>query len=83
MVNAYLVPPGLIQDPPASWTDEATICSSYKPHSWEEFEASKAVFASVMFHPSPAVLAEAVLVVELCSLRYPRGLQHPGLHIET
>jgi len=46
MVNAYLAPPGLIQDPPASWTDEATICSSYKPHSWEEFEASKAVFAS-------------------------------------
>jgi len=45
-VNAYLAPQGLIQDPPASWTDEATICSSYKPHSWEEFEASKAVFAS-------------------------------------
>jgi len=45
-VNAYLASPGLIQDPPASWTDEATICSSYKPHSWEEFEAPKAVFAS-------------------------------------
>jgi len=45
-VNAYRAPPGLIQDPPSSWTDEATICSSYKPHSWEEFEASKAVFAS-------------------------------------
>jgi len=45
-VNAYLVPQGLIQDPPASWTDEATICSPYNPHSWEEFEASKAVFAS-------------------------------------
>jgi len=45
-VNAYLAPQGLIQDPPASWTYESTICSSYKPHSWEEFEASKAVFDS-------------------------------------
>jgi len=45
-VNACAAPQGLIQDPPASWTDESTICSSYKPHSWEEFEASKAVFAS-------------------------------------
>jgi len=41
-----LLPPGLAQDPPASWADEATICSSYKPHSWEEFAASKNVFAS-------------------------------------
>jgi len=45
-VNACMAPQGLIQDPPASWMDESTICSSYKPHSWEEFEASKAVFAS-------------------------------------
>jgi len=45
-VNTYLALPGLIQDPPASWTDEANLCSSYKPYSWEEFEASKDVFAS-------------------------------------
>jgi len=45
-VNAGMAPQGLMQDPPASWTDESTICSLYKPHSWEEFEASKAVFAS-------------------------------------
>ena len=44
-VNAYLAPPGLIQDPPTSRADEATICSSYQPHSWEEFDASKLVFA--------------------------------------
>jgi len=37
-VNACAAPQGLIQDPPASWTDESDICSSYKPHSWEEFE---------------------------------------------
>jgi len=44
-VNACLVPPGLIQDPPASWADESAICSMCKPHSWAEFEASKSLFA--------------------------------------
>ena len=27
-INACLAPPGLVQDAPASWMDEATICSS-------------------------------------------------------
>jgi len=58
MVNAYLAPQGLIQDPPASWTYESTVCSSCKPHSWEEFEAAKAVFDSCSTQIQDYLLAQ-------------------------